>query len=148
MGGGGQGEAGGGDSQGAGYPFGHQGGEEAGNDGGVVHDAHALHLHGEDGGADGGAKEGGKAGGHAGHGDHPLVSVIQMQQLTQLVAHAAADLQRSPLSASAAAGQVGEDGGGEDEGHLADVELSGVPDGGQDELGAAVVVHVQDMVQH
>ena len=71
-----------------------------------------------------------------------------MQQMPQLVAHAAANLQRRPLSAGAAAGQVGEDGGGEDEGHLADVELSGVPDGGQDELGAAVVVHVQDMVQH
>ena len=92
MGGRGQGEAGGGDAQGAGHPFGHQGGEETRDDGGVVHDAHALHLHGKDGGADGGAKEGGEAGGHAGHGDHPLVPVVQVQQLSQLVAHAAADL--------------------------------------------------------
>ena len=147
MGGGGQGEAGGGDAQGASHPFGHQGGEETGDNGGVVHDAHALHLHGKDGGADGGAKEGGEAGSHAGHGDHPLVSVIQMQQLPQLVAHAAANLQRRPLSAGAAAGQVGEDGGDEDEGHLADVELSGISDGGQDELGAAIVVHVQNVIQ-
>ena len=54
------------------------------------------------------------------------VAVIQMQQLPQLVAHAAANLQRRPLSAGAAAGQVGEDGGDEDERALArDVGLSG-----------------------
>ena len=139
-------QGGGGDAEETCHQLSQKSGEEAGNDGGVVHHPHADHLHGEYRRPDRGAEKGGEPGGHPGCGDNVEVPVIQLQQTAQLVADTAADLEGGPLPPGAATGEVGEDGGQEDQRQHPEMEVTGVPDGGQNELGAAVVVHVHQVV--
>ena len=120
-------QSGGGDAQQTGHQLGQKGGEETGNDGGVVHDAYALHFHSKNSRADRRAEEGGKSGGHPGHGEDAGVPVIQLQQTAQLTTDAAADLEGGALPSGTAAGEVGEDGGQEDQRQHAKAQLPGVP---------------------
>lgn len=91
------------DAEKTGHQLSKKGGEETGDDGGIVHDAHALHLHGKDCRANRGAKEGGKTGGHPSHGKDTGVPAVQLQPTAQLAADAAANLERGSLPSGAAA---------------------------------------------
>ena len=113
----GHGEAGGGHAQQQGDEISRHGGGDAGHQPRVVQHAHADDLQREHGGGEGGAEQSGEHAAHAAQRGQRQILLSQMQQSAGAVADAAADLQGRALAAGAAAAQVGDDGGDEDQRH-------------------------------
>ena len=129
-----------------GDPQGYQAGEEAGEQGGVVEDAHADHLHAEYSGGHRSAEQGGEQGAHAAQDDEVHVPLVQPQPLAQRGRQGTADLKGRPLPAGAAPGEVGQGRAEKDQQGQPQPGLLPAADAGDDLVGAAVVGHVQSLV--
>ncbi len=130
-----------GQAQQPGDGVGRQGGQQAGEQGGVAEMAHVHHLQGKHGGGEGGAEQGGEQPRHAALDDGVHIPVPQAQQPPDPGGDAAADLKGRPLPPGAAAGEVGEHRPQEDQRRQPHRGTLPAPDAGDDLVGAAVVFH-------
>ena len=124
-----------------------QRGGDAGQQPGVVQHTHADDLQSEDGGRQGCAEEGGEHARHAAEGGQGQVLLPQAQQRAGAVADAAADLERRALTAGAAAAQVGDDRGDEDQRHQKGGYFFAEVDGLDDGVGARALQPAQPVQQ-
>lgn len=125
---------------------GNQGGDYAGHQSGIVHDAHAYHLHGEDGRRHGRPEEGGKGGAHAAHGHDVPVLLIEAEPSADGAPDAAAQLQRGALPAGGAAQQMGDQGGEENQRRHAQGQPVAGMDGGEHQVRSAVLFMLEQVV--
>ncbi len=94
---------------------GHQGRADAGDQGCIIHDAHAGHFHGEEGRGHGRAEQGGKGRSHAAHENDFFIPFIKMEEIAERFAEAGPDLQSGAFPADGTAAENGDDGGDEDQ---------------------------------
>ena len=124
-----------------------QSGHQTGDHGGVVHDPHADHLHGKDGGGQRRAEQGGEGGGHAAHNHDALVLFVQAEAAPGPGGQGAPQLEGSPLPAGGAPAQVGQGGGGEDQRGGAQPQGARLPHRHQHQVGAPVLLHAAGPVE-
>ena len=101
-----------------------------------MHGAHRRHLERKDGGGDWRAEQRRKGGAHAAHDEHVPIRFVQMERLTEQIGQAAAQLQRGALPTGAAAQQVRDARGEEDQRRGHGRDRFPTAHGGQDQVGA------------
>ena len=133
--------------KGTGHKQSHQGGNQTGHNGGVVHNAHADHLHGEHGGGERSAEQTGEGGSHATHHQQAAVFGIQPDLPADPRGQRAAQLKGGALPSGGAAHQMGEDRGDKNQGGGTQAHGFCVAHSHQNQVGAQILLHPAYAVQ-
>ncbi len=121
--------------------------DDAGNQGGVVHDSHADNFHGKDSRCQRRSEERGKGGTHAAHDHDVLVFVVKTEQFSQSVPDTSAQLQRRALTPGGSAEKMGDQGGDKNQRRHAQRNFVIGMDGGQNKVRAGVLFVVEKVVE-
>ena len=124
----------------------HQRRNHTGNQGSIMHNAHADHLHGKNGGSHGSAEKHGKCGTHTAHNHNVLIFFIKSEQSSQGIADAASKLQSGSLPPGGTAEQVCHNSGNKDQrSHFQRNMFAGI-NGRKHQIGAGIFFIVHNMV--
>ncbi len=112
-----------------------QGGNHAGHQSGIVHDADGADLHGQNGGGKRRAEKRRKGGAHAAHDDPPPLQRVETEQAADAIGNGAADLKSGPLTPCGSAEKMRQNGRYDDERSHAGRNMLPFPDGRNDTVG-------------